>query len=128
MTARSLANWTPGRATFFPRRVFRSKTHATSMSVTQNLLPATQLPLGLLRASPPGPGRNCLSSTSPVNDTLLILPLPSLAASHRACGVLFDLERANGLAGGHPGRGIPALLNVVVGDDLVLLLRAEAGV
>src|SRR5713101_3818287 len=42
MTAGLLANWAPGRRSFLPRRVFKSKTQTTSMSVTRSLLPSTQ--------------------------------------------------------------------------------------
>jgi len=43
----------------------------------------------------------------------------------RAGGVLLDPERADGLGDGHPDGLVPALLDVLVGDDLVLRL-AEA--
>src|SRR6266508_4171095 len=50
------------------------------------------------------------------------------AALHRVRGVRLDLERADGFRSGHARGRVPALLDVVVGDDLVLLLAAEAGV
>src|SRR6266545_6302797 len=49
-------------------------------------------------------------------------------ALHRVRGVRLDLERADGFRSGHARGRVPALLDVVVGDDLVLLLAAEAGV
>src|SRR6266508_2194737 len=49
-------------------------------------------------------------------------------ALHRVRGVRLDLERADGFRSGRARGRVPALLDVVVGDDLVLLLAAEAGV
>ncbi len=43
-------------------------------------------------------------------------------------GVLLDLQGSHRVRGGHASGRIPALLDVVVGADLVLLLAGETGV
>jgi hypothetical protein len=57
------------------------------------------------------------------------LTSPGAAVSvHRVRGILLDLEQTAGLSRGHPRRRLRALLDVVVGDDLLLLFAGEAGV
>ena len=54
--------------------------------------------------------------------------LYSTVALYGVDGVRLDLERADRLRRRHAGGWVPALLDVVVGDDRVLLLAGEAGV
>src|SRR5262245_26480165 len=64
-----------------------------------------------------------------LSNFVIIAALPRRAAPlARVHRVRLDLQCANRLRRRHSGGGIPALLDVVVGDDLVLLLAREAGV
>src|SRR6059036_3925528 len=64
----------------------------------------------------------------PASKALMFPGLYSTAALDRVDGVRLDPERADRLRRRHTGGPVPALLDVVVGDDRVLLLAGEAGV
>src|SRR5262245_40947355 len=71
-----------------------------------------------------------LKVVTAVNDALCYTPKRTSLRRALACpsGVGFDVERADRLVGRRAADRMPALLDVVLGDDLVLLLRGEAGV